>query len=81
MGEGMLTKIKTWLLSSFISNWIRHGLTALGAVLVAQGLPETLVKSWQEATVEVLIQLLPVLISLIWSWIEKKTLKASLPIK
>jgi hypothetical protein len=77
----MLTKIKTWLLSSFISNWIRHGLTALSAVLIAQGLPADLVLPWTDSTIQILIQLLPVLISLIWSSIEKKALKASLPIK
>jgi hypothetical protein len=77
----MLTKIKTWLLSSFISNWIRHGLTALSAVLISQGIPADLVRPWTESTTEILIQLLPILISLIWSLIEKRTLKASLPIK
>jgi hypothetical protein len=77
----MLTKIKTWLLSSFISNWIRHGLTALSAILIAQGIPADLVQPWTESTIEILIQLLPVLISLIWSLVEKRTLKASLPIK
>lgn len=78
---GILDKVKTWLVSSFISNWIRHGLTALSAVLVTQGIPADLAQSWQKSTEEILLQLLPVLLAILWSVLEKKYLKKALPMK
>jgi hypothetical protein len=64
-----------------LTNLIRHGLTALGAFLIAQGLPADVVQPWQDATINLLMQALPLIIALIWSVLEKKYLKASMPIK
>ena len=77
----MLSYIKKLLASSMLTNLIRHGLTALGAFLIAQGLPADVVQPWQEATINLLIQAIPLIIAVIWSILEKKYLKASMPIK
>ena len=77
----MLDWLKKLLASSMLTNLIRHGLTAIGAYLIAQGLPADVVLSWQEATIQLLLQALPLIISIIWSILEKKYLKASMPIK
>lgn len=77
----MLDWIKKLLAGSMLTNLIRHGLTALGAFLIAQGLPETVVIPWQEATQGLLLQAVPLILALIWSILEKKYLKASVPMK
>jgi len=81
MEGNMLDWIKKLLASSIITNFIRHGLTSLGAILIAQGLPETVVLPWQSATEALLLQAVPLIISVIWSILEKKYLKAALPTK
>lgn len=77
----MISYLKKLLASSMITNLIRHGLTALGAFLIAQGLPADVVQPWQDATQALLLQAVPIIIALIWSLLEKKYLKASYPIK
>jgi hypothetical protein len=78
---GLLDSIKKWLASSFLTNLLRHGLTALGASLIAWGLPADIVLPWQEMTLQLCIQALPLVIALIWSLLEKKYLKAAMPMK
>ena len=77
----MINWIKKLLASSMLTNLVRHGLTAISAFLIAQGLPADVVQPWQDATQALFLQAIPIIIALIWSLLEKKYLKASLPIK
>lgn len=77
----MLSYLKKFLASSMLTNLIRHGLTALGTWLIAAGLPADVVLPWQDATLALLLQAIPLIVALIWSVLEKKYLKASYPIK
>lgn len=77
----MIDWLKKLLASSVITNLVRHGLTALSAVLIAWGLPAEIVQPWQDATLNLLLQAVPLIIALIWSVLEKKYLKAAEPTK
>jgi hypothetical protein len=73
----MLEKLKKWLIGSVITNFIRHGLTALSAVLIAQGVDAATAGQFTDSLGKVVLQLLPVLIALVWSYFEKRTLLAA----
>lgn len=78
----MFAWLKKKLLSSFISNLARRGLGIGGGALVTtEILTAAEAATWEELTFKVVIGLAAILLDLAWSYYEKKTLKASLPIK
>ena len=78
----MLAWIKKKLLSSFISNLARRGLGIGGGALVtAEILTAAEAATWEELTLKAALGVAAILLDLAWSYYEKKTLKASMPIK
>ncbi len=73
--------IQKWLVSSVLANLLRHALTALSAFLIAQGIDAQLAGTFTESLGQIVLQLLPVLIALVWSLTATKILKAAPPMK
>ena len=73
---GLISKIKekitAKLIGKFLASLIRKILAALsGYLIVKLGLDAELVHNFQQATMELIIALLPILLSVIWGWVEK----------
>lgn len=78
----MFDWIKKKLLSSFLSNLARRGLGIGGGALVtAEILTAAEAATWEDLTLKVILGLAAIAFDLAWSYYEKKTLKASMPIK
>jgi len=55
---------------NWLGTFIRHGLTVLGTLLIAQGLPHDLVTQFVDVNSAVLTGLLPVLVGVILSLLK-----------
>lgn len=78
----MLDWLKKKIMASFISNLIRRALSWSGsAVVTAEILTKSESTTWEELSYKVMAGVVLILIDLAWSYIEKKYLKAALPMK
>lgn len=78
----IVDKIKAWLLSSFLTNIARRLLSYTGGALVASEiLTGAEAETWETLTLKVVAGAIVILGDLAWSYFEKKTLKATMPMK